>query len=131
MVRVAPARLGTLAVTSLVLLGSLASCTATARIDDVYMALDAAGNRKRNVFFTDTKEIHCVIEMGIGRPGTTVETIVRQLQAYDFEANRFFETDRVIANSETAPQRNEGIQKIESAVASRLAAETRHGWAAP
>jgi hypothetical protein len=113
MVRLAPARIGALAVTSLLLLGSLASCTSTARINDVYMALDAEGDRRRSVFFTDSKEIHCVVEMGIGREGTTIESIVRQLQAYDFEADRFFETDRVAANTEAAPQAGTGLQKLD------------------
>jgi hypothetical protein len=90
----------------------LSSCTTTARIDDVYLALDANGDRKRSVFYTDTKEIHCVVEMGIGRPGTTVESIVRQLQAYDFKGDRFLDTDRVTANAETAPQPGSGLQKL-------------------
>jgi len=77
------------------------------------MSLDANGSRKRNVFFTDTKEIHCVVELGVGREGVTVEAIVRQLQAYDFEADRFFETDRVAANAENSPQPSTGIQKVD------------------
>lgn len=113
MLRLAPARIGALAVTSFLLLASVASCTSTARVVDVYMALDGQGDRKRNIFFTDTKEIHCVVELGIGRTGSTVETIVRQLQAYDFEADRFFETDRVVANAEAAPQPSQGLQKLD------------------
>ena len=106
-------RIGALVVTSAVLLPTLASCTATARVSDVYMALDAAGDRRRSVFFTDTKEIHCVVEMGIGRKGATIETIVRELQAYDFVADRFFATDRVIANVEASPTPADGIQTLD------------------
>lgn len=102
-----------LAVSSLLLAGALSSCTATARITDVYMALDGNGDRRRNVFFTDSKEIHCVVEMGIGRPGTTVTAIVRQDQSYDFIADRFFEADRVLANAENGPTPQEGIQKVD------------------
>jgi hypothetical protein len=91
----------------------LASCTTTARVDDVYTALDSNGDRRRNVFFTDSKEIHCVVEMGIGRPGTTIESLVRQLQAYNFESDAFFETDRVVANAETSPPRAQGLQKLD------------------
>ena len=92
---------------------TLSSCATTARVSDVYMALDAEGSRRRNVFYTDTKEIHCVAEMGIGRPGVTVEAIVRQRQSYDFIAVRFFEADRVLANAENSPQPQEGLQKLD------------------
>lgn len=106
-------RLGAFAVASVVLLGSVASCTATANVSDVYMALDGEGNRRRNVFFTDTKEIHCVVELGVGRPGVTVEILVRGLQNYDFITDRFFDTDRVLANAEEAPQPSSGVQKVD------------------
>lgn len=106
-------RIAGFALTWSILAGTLAACTSTARISDVYMAIDSEGDRRRNVFFTDTKEIHCVVEMGIGRPGVTVEAIVRQLQSYDFIEDRFFETDRVAANAENSPKRAEGIQKLD------------------
>jgi hypothetical protein len=108
--------IGARLVVSALLLPALVSCTATARASDVYMALDAAGDRKRSVFFTDTKEIHCVVELGIGRKGATVETVVRQLQAYDFAADRFFATDRVIANVEASPTPVDGIQTLDVAL---------------
>ena len=102
---------------ALLLLGAVvpcvSSCTSTARVSDVYMSLDANGSRKRNVFYTDTKEIHCVVELGVGREGVTVEAIIRQLQAYDFEADRYFETDRVAANAENSPSPSNGIQKLD------------------
>lgn len=106
-------RLWKLALTTTLLVGAVSSCTSTARITDVYMALDGEGDRKRNVFFTDSKEIHCVVEMGIGRPGTTVEVIIRQDQSYDFIADRFFDADRTAANAENAPTRQQGIQKLD------------------
>jgi hypothetical protein len=111
--RFGSARIGALAVTSLLLLGALSSCATTARIVDVYMALDGQGDRKRNVFVTDTKEIHCVAEMGIGRPGVTVEGLIRAIQDYDFAADKFFDTNRVLANAEGSPQPAEGIQKFD------------------
>jgi hypothetical protein len=103
-------------VSFVLLAGALTSCTSTARVTDIYMALDGNGDRKRNVFFTDSKELHCVIELGIGRPGTTVEAIVRQNQSYDFIADRFFDADRVLANVESAPKPQEGIQKLDLAL---------------
>ena len=102
-----------LAVASVLLLAAVSSCATTARINDVYTALDATGTRRRNVFFTDTKEIHCVAEMGIGRPGVTVEAIIRSLQSYDFVSGRYFEQNRVLANAEGSPQRAEGIQHFD------------------
>jgi hypothetical protein len=106
-------RIGALVTMLLVLGGTLPSCLATARVTDVYLALDGNGDRKRTVFFTDTKEIHCVVEAGIGRAGVTLETIVRQLQAYDFVADKNFATDRVAANVEVSPSASDGIQKTD------------------
>src|SRR5437660_1065944 len=91
------------ALTSVVLLGTVVACTSTARITDAYMALDAAGDRRRSAFFTDSKETHCVIEMGIGRKGVTVSGFIRQLQAYDFTSDKFFETDRGAGKAESSP----------------------------
>ena len=113
MARLRSARAGALIVTLLVTVAALSSCATTARISDVYTGLDGQGARKRNVFFTDTKEIHCVVEMGIGRSGVTIEALVRQVQAYDFVADRFFDTNRVIGNAENAPTPGEGIQRVD------------------
>jgi hypothetical protein len=79
------------------------SCSTTARIDDVSMALDGAANRKREVFFTDTVEIHCVIQAGIGRNGVTIEALIREVQRYDFTSRMFVGSDRVVAQAEDAP----------------------------
>ena len=107
------ARIGARFAALAVLCGVVASCTTTARVSDVYMALDGSGDRKRTVFFTDSKEIHCIVEAGIGRRGVTLETIVRELQSYDFVADRFFPSDRVSANIESAPTPADGIQKTD------------------
>ena len=64
---------------------ALPACTSTANISDVYMALDGDGNRKRNIFYTDTQSIHCVVEAGIGRDGATVEVLIRQVQRFDLD----------------------------------------------
>ena len=95
------------------LCGSLTACLSTARVNDVYMALDSNGDRQRSVFFTDTKEIHCVVELGIGRAGVTFETIIRQLQAYDFVTDKTFFTDRVTTSVESSPSPSSGIQKAD------------------
>lgn len=113
MARLGSARIGALVVTSFLLLGALSSCATTARISDVYLALDGQGDRKRNVFFTDSKEIHCVVEMGIGRPGVTIEALVREVQAYDFAADKFFDANRVIGNAEQSPTPAQGVQRLD------------------
>jgi hypothetical protein len=108
-------RNGRVTVAAAMLLGFVVAlvpaCGSTANISDVYTALDANGDRKRDTFYTDSKEIHCVVEAGIGRRGVTILTLVRQLQAYDFVADRFFDTNRVTANVESAPEPQDGIQK--------------------
>jgi hypothetical protein len=100
-------------ITSVMLIGTLVACTSTARISDVYTALDSNGDRKRSVFTTDSKEIHCVVEMGIGRTGATVNAFIRQLQAYDFETDKFIEVDRGQAEAENSPSPQDGIQKLD------------------
>ncbi len=88
------------------------ACSTTANISDVYTGLDApdanGDTRRRTVFFTDTKEIHCIAEMGVGRPDVTVETFIHQIRAFDFQANEFFETDRYLGFVEIKPERQGG-----------------------
>lgn len=95
------------------LVAAVSSCATTARISDVYMALDGQGDRKRNVFVTDSKEVHCIIEMGIGRKGATVAALIRQIQAYDFQADKFFDTNHVFANAEISPSPADGVQILD------------------
>lgn len=102
--------LGVAGVTAVAL---LPSCTSTANVTEVYTALDGDGNRRRNEFFTDTKEIHCIAEAGIGRPGVTIEGFIRQLQAYDFAQNRYVPVDRVLAYTEFSPSPNQQPTKID------------------
>lgn len=109
-------RFGTalLAIATFAGLGSaMGACSGTANIDDVFMSLDSDGTRRRNVFYTDSKEIHCVVEAGIGRDGVTIETLVRQVQRFDLDTGRVTATDRVIAQAESAPSRSTGPQKID------------------
>jgi hypothetical protein len=106
-------RVGAYVLTATLLATSLVSCATTARVSDVYMSLDADGSRRRSIFFTDTKEIHCIVEMGIGRKGVTIEAVIHQLQRYDFPSDKFFEFDGYSANAESSPQPQEGIQKLD------------------
>ncbi len=88
------------------------ACTATANVHDVYMALDGNGDRKRNVFYTDSTGVYCVAEVGIGRQGVTIETTLTQLQHYDFVTNQFVDAVRGAAYQEQTPSPNDGIQKL-------------------
>lgn len=89
----------------------LPACTSTAEVGDVYMALDGSGARRRTVFYTDSKEIHCISELGIGREGVTIEGIIRQIQRLDpADPTRFLTTNRVLAAAEASPSRAETMQ---------------------
>src|SRR5437868_14056186 len=89
------------------------ACSKTANVTEVFTALDSAGFRKRNEFFTDTKEIHCVVKAGVGRPGVTLEAFVRQLQAYDFPTNKYVPVNRVLAYAEEQLQAGNGQQNVD------------------
>lgn len=52
--------------------GSVA-CSAASQVSDVYMALDTNGDRPRNVFFTDTKQISCNVDWVGRNPDMTVQ----------------------------------------------------------
>ena len=108
----------------------LPSCTSTANVTEVYTALDAAGLRRRNEFYTDAKEIHCIAEAGIGRDGVTVEGFIRQRQAYDFVENRFVPVDRVLAYAETSPARSAQPIKISVSLTAGATEQTPGGLAA-
>lgn len=92
---------------------ALASCSTTANVTDVYMALDSNGDRRRNEFFTDTKEIHCIAKAGIGRTDVTIEGSIRQLQRYNFDSNKFEDTNAVLAYAEFAAARSTGPQTLD------------------
>jgi hypothetical protein len=85
----------------------LPSCSQTANVTEVWMALDSDGSRRRNEFFTDTKEIHCVSKAGIGREGVTVEAFIRSIQLYDFGTNRFEPLDAIVAYAEFKADRSQ------------------------
>lgn len=97
-----------LGLVSLFALGLAPACTATARIDDVYTALDGDGVRKRTIFYTDSKEIHCIAEVGISRDGVTMETVIRQVQN-----GRGQGVNRVIATAEGVLSKTNGLGKFD------------------
>jgi hypothetical protein len=76
----------------------------TSGFKDTYMALDSEGNRKRDVFYTDTEEIYCVAEMASGTADVTVTARLRVLRVYDLLTGEPIErTGEIIAAEEQAP----------------------------
>lgn len=107
---------------------TVVACTATANVAAVYTSIDADGARRRNVFFTDSKEIHCIAEVSNGREDVTLEGIIRQLQVYDFGAGSYANVDRVVANIEVRPQRTSGPPaKIDVALSTAAGASAPGG----
>lgn len=92
------------------LAATLPACTSTANVGDVYTALDGGGARKRNIFYTDSKEIHCITELGIGRDGVTIEGLIRQQQRWDASRRQYVATNRVLASAEGSPERSQSMQ---------------------
>jgi hypothetical protein len=58
--------------------GGSGACSGNGGVHDVYMALDAAGERRRTTFFTDTESIYCIADVTGARTGTTVNAYVVQ-----------------------------------------------------
>ena len=97
-----------------IVLSASTACSTTANIGDVYMSLDGEGLRKRNIFYTDTKDIHCIAETGIGRDGVTVEVLIRQVQRFDLDTSKTIPSDRVVTQVETSPTRTDGLAKLDT-----------------
>jgi hypothetical protein len=92
-----------------VLLGlSLLACE-TAGFKDSYMALDAQGNRKRDVFYTDTESIYCVAEMASGVSDVTVVAKLRALAVYSAFTGRPHELGSILGVEEQAPGAGEDL----------------------
>jgi hypothetical protein len=81
---------------------TLAGCK-TAGFKETFMALDGAGNRRREHFFVDTEEIHCVGTMASGVNDVTVTGVLRAHQLWDPEAREMRKVDAFLATGELAP----------------------------
>ncbi len=76
------------ALTLLVILAALASLAAsltacpisTAGLADAWLSVDESGERRRNVFTTDSTNIACIADVKAGRKDLTVEMLIRQVQ---------------------------------------------------
>ena len=65
------------------------------------------------MFFTDTAEIHCLGEAGVGRSGVTIEAVIHQIRGYDFGNDDFFQTDRYLGYAELSPEPQQTAVKID------------------
>lgn len=88
------------------LLLTAASCS-SARVSDIYTAVDSNGERRRNEFFTDSIGVYCIAEISSGRNDQTLEMYLRQIQDENGKT-----VDRVIAASESATPKGATQQKF-------------------
>jgi hypothetical protein len=75
----------------------------TAGFKETFMALDSAGDRRREHFFVDTEEIHCVGKMASGVNDVTVTGVLRAQQLWDPGARKMRQVDAFMASEEIAP----------------------------
>lgn len=95
---------------SAALLGALAlTACDTAGFRRSYMALDSQGERRRDVFFTDTKGIFCVAELASGVADVTVRADFAQRAYYLPEDGSRVELQRFIGSEELAPGAGEEL----------------------
>lgn len=96
-------RLGAIAAFGVLVASGLPACAATANVSDVWMSIDEDGARRRNVFFTDSSNITCIAEVGIGRRDATLEMLFRQIRAAPFGTDAFEEVNKVVLAREFHP----------------------------
>lgn len=75
----------------------------TTGVKETFMALDASGDRRREHFFVDTEEIHCVSKMASGVADITVSGALRAQRLWDPASAKFRDQDVLIATEELAP----------------------------
>lgn len=81
------------------------ACSSTAGVGDVWTSPDEDGGRRRNIFYTDSKAIFCLAEVGVGRTDVTLEIIIRYIQEYSITERRVTNTNKVVAYHEERPER--------------------------
>lgn len=104
------ARRGACVVASMLLLTLLPACPKTANVSDVFTSLEGGRDaRRRNVFYTDTQEIHCVVEVGNGRDDVTLDIVLRQIQSF-FPQGKLQDVDYVVNSEELHVPHADGPQ---------------------
>lgn len=93
--------------TALTLAMSIASvmpaCTETANVSDVWMSLDEDGARRRKVFYTDSANVTCIAQIGVGRQDVTFEMLLRRVAEAPPGTDDFAPTNKVILAKEFHP----------------------------
>ncbi len=96
-------------------LSSTTGCSSATQVRQVYMALDGAGTRPRNIFFTDTTSIFCDVQWSGRNPDSTLQVLFEQTSG---ETPMFSGTgtlgpvNRVWAGAETVPGLGESPQSF-------------------
>jgi hypothetical protein len=78
-------------------------------VKDTYAALDARGERKRSVFYTETPAIHCVMEMASGVEDVTVVARLRANALYSAVDGEPSRLGTIVGAEEHAPGIGENI----------------------
>jgi len=81
---------------------ALTTCK-TAGLKEVFTSLDSGGARRREHFFADTKEIHCIGKMASGVADVTVSGTLRASELWDPNTETFKQVDAVLALKDVAP----------------------------
>jgi len=90
-------------------LALLATACDTSGFRDAYMALDSAGQRKREKFFTDTENVYCVGKLASGVDDLTVSAVLRAEQLYDPHSGDPIEVDYYLGVKDQAPGKGKDI----------------------
>jgi hypothetical protein len=88
---------------------ALCSCR-SAGIKRAYMSLDAEGDRKREVFYTDTEAIFCVAEIASGRDDLSVGGALRATSFYSSVDGSRQPANALLAIEEEAPGAGEDVR---------------------
>jgi len=81
---------------------ALSACD-TAGFKRSYMALDGEGDRRREVFFTDTEGIFCVAELASGVADVTVRADFEQRTLFSPADGSILRLQRFVGSAELAP----------------------------
>lgn len=96
------ARRGSVPFVALLLCLGLTGCKTTG-VKESFMALDGSGDRRREHFFVDTEEIHCISKMASGVADITVSGALRAQRLWDPVSRKFRDHDVLISTEELAP----------------------------
>lgn len=88
------------------------ACTTTANVSDVWMSLDDDGARRRKVFYTDSDNVTCIAEIGVGRKDVTFEMLIRRIAEAPFGTDDFEAVNKVITANEVHPAPTQGATTI-------------------